>query len=81
MSTFETLNVGQLKQLLADYADDLPVTAVANYGDRCNTMQAVSLCDLGIGKLSESSYSDSGFKVSDCDEQGEEVLVLNLDQV
>lgn len=78
---FEIMTVGDLKAALNDFDDDTPVVAVANYGDRANTMQAIPLSDLQCGyHLAETAYSYSGYKASD-NVDGLHVLVLNAEQL
>lgn len=65
-----TLTVGQLRDLLADYGDDLPVVFSCDYGDYCHTEQALPIRGHDVFEvvLEESAYSQSGFAVADDDD-------------
>lgn len=61
--TFKTLTVGELIKQLAQFPDNMPVIAVADYGDRQNTMQAIPVTNLLDGfSVTSTFYSKTGYK-------------------
>lgn len=84
-----TITVGKLKELLADYEDDLPVAFSSDYGDRGHTEQALAIRgNLDMKLVERSGYSESGWAVRenepDADEreledfeEPKEVLIIN----
>lgn len=82
-NTLQTLTVGQLREMLALYDDDMPAVVACGYGDSCDTKQAVAIGEVADNVfLSETCYGDSGFKVvedGDQEEGDQEVVVLNYD--
>lgn len=79
MNAIDTLTKGELIELLEDYSDDTPLAFMANFGDRANTMQALGLSGVEMVDITDSSYSDTGYKVVEHGEGDEEVLLLNYD--
>jgi hypothetical protein len=66
MPDFKSITVARLRELLADQPDDALVAFTANYGDRCNTAQALPLSgDCEMTAVVPSAYSDSGFALGD----------------
>lgn len=76
----DTTSVGELKERLQDFDDDMPVVACANYGDRNGTMQLITLQEVEATHVDTSGYSESGFKVTDDGSEGE-VLLLNYESI
>lgn len=75
----ETLTVGELKELLQEYDEDTLVVVSCDYGDRSNTQQAIALGEAVLMDLTETGYSDSGYKITQHGGGDEEVLLLNYD--
>ena len=64
------LTVGQLRRMLRDLEEDSPVVFVCNYGDYCNTQQALPVGDLEeaeFGDIVSSAYSQSGLALQKCE--------------
>jgi len=79
-----TLTVEELINRLEQVEDkSLPVVSVVNYGDRCNTMQAVAVGELEESTLVTSAYSTSGYAVKEDVPADEDtaVLVLNYNEI
>lgn len=83
-----TLTVGELKEALEHFDDDLEVFVAADYGDRQHTPQAIGLNDLGDNYTRVTTgYSTTGYKLvslDDLDEDAalpEKVLVLNCEDI
>ena len=73
MKNLRTLTVGQLKELLEDYDDDLQVIFTADYGDYHHTAQALPLSGgADVAAIAESAYSNSGFALVTDEEQDDE---------
>lgn len=84
MSEFKSITVAELKALLEDQSPNLLVTFASNYGDYHRTQQVHSLDGYAEEmKIVETAYSDSGFALSDEDDDvdrpddGEFVLVIS----
>ncbi len=79
-----TMTVGELKQALANFDDNMPVVLQGDYGDRINTPQALWVTDPEEAKIMKTAYSETGWKVcidDDDREEGEiEVVVLSYDE-
>lgn len=83
-----TLTVGQVRRLLADFGDDVPFVVTSDYGDRCHTEQIHYVKDEAFGttrqlslEVSKTGYSASGLQVSEPDEfddTADKVLLLRL---
>ncbi len=59
---------------------DEKVVACSNYGDRRGTIQAITLSEFEMVTLSETSYSESGYRIDEeLDGDKEEYLLLNYD--
>ncbi len=73
----QTMTVAELREALDPFDDGMPVVACVSYGDRARTMQAIAVTELEEVNIARSSYSDSGWAVTEHD--GESVVVLNYD--
>lgn len=83
MKTATLLDLKQAIDRAIDmYGEDKPVVFTADYGDRCHTMQALSISgDLEERSIRESGYSSSGYAVNEPDDDrddsnDETVLVI-----
>lgn len=66
---FQTLSVAELRELLEDRAEDELVIFTTDFGDHCHTAQALPLKgELEEVAIAESAYSNSGYMLSDDDE-------------
>ena len=74
---YETLTVGQLKRELESFDDSTEVVVGSSYGDRAGTVQANFLEELYLVKVTDSDYSDTGYKIIEDDSEGTEMLMLN----
>jgi len=61
----EPVTVGQLKDALSDYSDDMPVVFAYNYGDYTGTLAASFPNEIRDGLLVESG--PTGMKIIDDD--------------
>lgn len=69
MATLKTITVGELRELLEDYEDDVPVVFASNYGDISRTQQVHPLRGDGdMVAVRESAYSDSGYAVAEAED-------------
>jgi len=79
------MTVGELKRILRDIPNDVPVVASADYGDYCHTMQALPILGCvptGDESIRESAYSRSGFAFDEDEAEPcwpPEVVVLRTD--
>jgi len=71
---FQSITVGELRQILEDYDEDDMIAFSSDYGDHCHTEQLHSIKGaVDEVKADTTGYSDSGFKVVyDEDEKWEE---------
>lgn len=82
----QTLTKKELIETLDNVPDNALLIFTSNYGDRIGTMQAHPLGDVDQALLKESSYSDSGYALTDdLDHASEEfedevIYCLNLDE-
>lgn len=72
----KTVTVGELRDLLEGFDDDMPVIFGADYGDICHTQQALGLTGAAWEvTVTGSAYSQSGFAVvgpdDDCDDDND----------
>lgn len=68
-----TITVGELRDLLEGFDEDLPVIFASDYGDICHTKQAHPLSGAAWEvTLTGSAYSQSGFAVVDPDADADE---------
>jgi hypothetical protein len=62
----KTITVAELKDLLEDYPDDMPVVFTADYGDRSHTEQALPVKgELDTVTITQTAYSTSGWAVGE----------------
>lgn len=83
-----TLTVGELKEALEQYDNDLGVFVAADYGDRQHTPQAIGLNELDDNYTRVTTgYSTTGYKLVSLEELDEDaaisekVLVLNCEDI
>lgn len=74
-----TLTVKELINYLSNFDEDLPVVLQHDYGDRISTPEALFVKEPEEAFLSETSYSDTGWKVSDENNTDITVVVLSYD--
>ena len=76
--TKKTMDLDELIAMLEDtreiYGGNTPVFMTADYGDYYHTTQALPIMDVDSGDIEESGYSNSGFAVSD--EEDEETFIF-----
>ena len=76
---FECLTVGELREALSSFEEDLPVVSNVSFGDRCGTQQAIMVDEIDYVALTPSSYSESGYKVIDTmDEDEDDIRAVSL---
>jgi hypothetical protein len=67
--TLRSITVAELRELLEEQDDDMPVIFGTDYGDHHHTTQALPIRGvLTETTVTESAYSNSGFAVSEDDE-------------
>ena len=76
----EGATVKEIREAIKNMDDDMVVVMGANYGDRANTIQAIPADDPKVVRVTESSYSESGYKVvtDEDSNEGQKVVVLNF---
>ena len=82
--TFTSLTVSSLVGALRLEEPSMKVYSTISYGDRADTMQAIPATDVNTAYLADSSYSDTGHKVTedhDVGEDVEDVVVLNFQEL
>jgi hypothetical protein len=55
-----------------DYAGDMDVALVSDYGDYTHTKQALDVECIQVATASESGYSESGWAILDCEDREDE---------
>ena len=72
-----TLTVKELISYLNNFDEDLPVVLQHDYGDRCNTPEALFVKEPEEAFLIETVYSDTGWKITDENDTDIKVVVLS----
>lgn len=82
LQSLNTMTVGELRSLLSQYDDSIPVVFACSYGDRGDTQQALPITDCQEDRLLErSAYSLSGVAVVDEDDDSVELSEERPDSV
>jgi len=77
------ITIKELREALAKFEgtpeDDMLAVTGISYGDRAGTVQAIPLNDIAKVSITETAYSDSGYKIKDEDaETSDDVKAISL---